>query len=183
MTETADAERVRTDLADVARDGRRGFFVRACAFAAGAVLVVVPFTAGLVVFFDPLVRGKREARLARVASLEQVPADGMPHAFQVIATRVDKWNRYPKRPVAMVFVRRFADSDRIEAFNAECPHLGCLLDFNDAAREFKCPCHNSAFTINGVRIEPSPANRNMYAMPIDKAKLAEGEIWVELGVA
>ena len=167
----------------MAGDDRRGFLIRLIAIVVGAVLTVFPFAAGLVVFFDPLIRGKRERTFVRVASLEQVPADGRPHAFQVVATQIDKWNRYSERPVAVVFIRRDADTDQIDAFNAECPHLGCLLEFDDAAALFKCPCHKSSFEIDGTRIAPSPSKHDMYVMPIDPTKLAAGEIWVRLTVS
>ncbi|MOA10548.1 Cytochrome b6-f complex iron-sulfur subunit [compost metagenome] len=43
-------------------------------------------------------------------------------------------------------------SGQLHAFNAICPHLGCLLKWNDDEKTFDCPCHGSRFTNLGVVI-------------------------------
>lgn len=48
------------------------------------------------------------------------------------------------------------------ALSAACTHMGCLLNWNDAARTFDCPCHNGRFDSEGqfvvglVRYLPLP---------------------------
>lgn len=41
-----------------------------------------------------------------------------------------------------------------------CPHMGCRLIWNRYDKRWECPCHGSAFEING-KISPGPAQRNI----------------------
>jgi Rieske Fe-S protein len=52
-------------------------------------------------------------------------------------------------------------ADKVAVLSQTCPHVGCKLHFNDANKQFDCPCHASSFTIEGVRLG-GPAPRNMY---------------------
>ncbi|MFC6719511.1 FAD-dependent oxidoreductase [Natrialbaceae archaeon GCM10025810] len=37
----------------------------------------------------------------------------------------------------------------VHAVSATCPHMGCLVRWNDAERTWDCPCHGSRFTHDG----------------------------------
>jgi glycine/D-amino acid oxidase-like deaminating enzyme/nitrite reductase/ring-hydroxylating ferredoxin subunit len=41
------------------------------------------------------------------------------------------------------------DSGTTHAVSATCPHMGCLVRWNDAERTWDCPCHGSRFTHEG----------------------------------
>ncbi|WP_049921020.1 FAD-dependent oxidoreductase [Halopiger djelfimassiliensis] len=44
----------------------------------------------------------------------------------------------------------YRDEDgTIHAVSAVCPHMGCLVRWNDAERTWDCPCHGSRFTHEG----------------------------------
>jgi glycine/D-amino acid oxidase-like deaminating enzyme/nitrite reductase/ring-hydroxylating ferredoxin subunit len=44
--------------------------------------------------------------------------------------------------------------------SAVCPHMGCLLEWNDGERSWDCPCHGSRFTYDGKVME-GPANTDL----------------------
>ena len=45
----------------------------------------------------------------------------------------------------------------IKAFSTVCPHLGCGVDFDEKTGKFACPCHTSAFDLDGRCLSgPSP---------------------------
>jgi Rieske Fe-S protein len=50
--------------------------------------------------------------------------------------------------------------DKVEVLSAACPHVACKLHWDDAKKEFACPCHASFFTLGGVK-KSGPAVRNM----------------------
>lgn len=43
--------------------------------------------------------------------------------------------------------------NKIVVKSAVCPHLGCIVAFNDAEKSWDCPCHGSRFKVDGSIIE------------------------------
>lgn len=47
----------------------------------------------------------------------------------------------------------YKDADgKVHCFSARCPHLGCLLEWNQEELSWDCPCHGSRFTKDGELI-------------------------------
>ena len=170
---------------------RRSFMYNATTLVISAIVGLSPFVAGLGVFFDPLRRrgkasGEETGNWLRIASIGAVPADGVPRQFPVIADQVDAWNRTPDQPVGLLYVRREPDSKTVQVFTAVCPHAGCFVGVveKDEQKQYLCPCHNSAFGLDGEKIEvpgvSHPSPRGLDPLPVDQEKLdATGEIWVD----
>ena len=60
------------------------------------------------------------------------------------------------------------------AFSAVCTHLGCLVRWDPAQKEFLCPCHAAAFDENGRVVSgPPPAPLREFAV-----KEVEGRVYV-----
>jgi cytochrome b6-f complex iron-sulfur subunit len=55
------------------------------------------------------------------------------------------------------------EGDRIFVIFGRCTHLGCTPDWKPAEHKFKCPCHGSGYTPEGINFE-GPAPR-----PMDRA--------------
>jgi menaquinol-cytochrome c reductase iron-sulfur subunit len=131
---------------------RRSFVAVAAALVTGAVAVLTPIGVGLASFFSPLRRKAAASSTVRIALLEQVPDDGVPRSFPVLADRVDAWNRYPAQRVGAVYLVRQVGEEAPVAFTAKCPHAGCFIGFTPGDDTFKCPCHTSAFKLDGTRV-------------------------------
>ncbi|WP_432070939.1 FAD-dependent oxidoreductase [Streptomyces sp. AA1529] len=56
---------------------------------------------------------------------------------------------------------------QLRALSPRCPHLGCLVRFNDAETAWECPCHGSRFATDGSVLQ-GPATR-----PLDPRDLGE----------
>jgi Rieske Fe-S protein len=160
---------------------RRPFLVRFLAVLCSGLVAMFPVAAGVFVVFDPCRRRQAsaggasgtavadgaaltgKAKEVRICSLDSLTPDGPPQPFPVILDVVDDaWTRTFNQKVGMVFLERKAPGSNPEvvALNAKCPHLGCMVDFNAAKDQFQCPCHESAFAIDGAKLY-GPSLRGM----------------------
>ena len=57
------------------------------------------------------------------------------------------------------------ESGDLHAVDAVCPHLGCLVQWNDGERTWDCPCHGSRFELDG-RVINGPANADLSSTDI-----------------
>ena len=55
-------------------------------------------------------------------------------------------------------------SDKITLSSPVCPHLGCIVGWNDAAHTWDCPCHGSRFRATGEVIS-GPAEKDLEKLP------------------
>jgi len=144
----------------------------------GGLLFVCPALAGLAVVFDPLRLKSGRGELIRITTLDALPENGEPRRFPVTATRQDAWTRLPAEPIGAVFLRRTGPKT-VEALNACCPHLGCMVDFKQQRDEYQCPCHTSAFAVDGNFISgPSPRGLDTLVCEV-KSEGEHDEVWVK----
>jgi len=143
---------------------RRDFMAKVVALACGGLATLPPVVAGLWAFLDPLRRTRGAASFLSVADLAAIPDDGLPRQFPVIADRVDAWTGFAAEPVGAVYLSREQGSREVRALSATCPHAGCFIDLEKATQCFRCPCHNSSFTLDGSIVNPSPSPRAMDAL-------------------
>jgi Rieske Fe-S protein len=161
---------------------RRNFLITMTAAVLGGIAALFPLAVGLFTFADPLRRrgADRGDGFIRVTGLEAVPDDGVPRQFAVVADRTDAWNRYPNVPIGAIYLRRKKGESKPDAFNAICPHAGCFVAFATDRNLFQCPCHNSAFQLDGSIIQPSPSPRAMDKLEC-QLRTVDGrqEVWVQ----
>jgi menaquinol-cytochrome c reductase iron-sulfur subunit len=168
------------------RDDRRWFFAAATTVVAGALVVLTPLAVGVASFLSPLFR-KQKSFKVRVALLSQTLDDGLPRYFPVSVDREDAWNRYPDQQVGGVYLVRQPGTEQPIAFTAKCPHAGCFIGYTKGDDHFQCPCHTSAFHLDGSRLhgDAEVAPRGMDQLPVELRPLGgpQGEsiteVWVE----
>jgi menaquinol-cytochrome c reductase iron-sulfur subunit len=136
----------------------RRSFLNTLTIAGSAVIGLALAIPGVAYVVDPLVRGGgKKARWIRIAKLDAV-GDEHPVAVPVLGEQLDGWTRQPNVRLGMVWLRK--KGDKVVALTAECPHLGCKVGYDDAKKRFGCPCHDSAFTLDGDSTG-GPAPRGM----------------------
>lgn len=159
---------------------RRNFLAEAASLIIGGLVGLVPLGAGIAFFMDPLLRkrqtmrGQSEDGFLPVAKLSDLPTDGTPLRFSIIADKIDAWNLFKKQTVGTVYLRNVGGN--VIAFNDVCPHLGCKIDYKGSNKSFFCPCHASAFELDGKKANPIPP-RDMDGLDVHVDP--NGEIWVK----
>lgn len=160
---------------------RRNFLVEAAAVLIGGVVTLAPLAAGVLFFLTPLRRrsststGGAEggSEFVKVGAASALVPDGPPTLFQVIGTKVDAWTTYPQTSLGAVYVRQRSDGGLL-AFNARCTHLGCSVSYRPDQQKYVCPCHTSAFNLDGQRTNEIPP-RNLDELEV---KIVDNEVWV-----
>ncbi|MBM3880581.1 MAG: Rieske (2Fe-2S) protein [Verrucomicrobia bacterium] len=157
---------------------RRGWLGGMLAAGLAAFATGFPVALGVRCLLDPLRRKRRAPELfVRIANLSALPADGAPRRFPVLSERVNVWTKTRGVPVGAVFLRRLGEAS-VEAFNVVCPHAGCVVQVAAEGGGYLCPCHNSAFGLDGRIADPgSPSPRGLDALATE---LRHGEeVWVK----
>jgi len=147
---------------------RRSFYISVINLL-GAVIaaaLAIPAAAYL------LIRSKdtEDTGLSEVADLSQLTI-GKPQEIIYVRKRVDGWHKVTEK--ASTWLVR-TDEHSVVAFNPACTHLACAYHWDAPAHRFICPCHASAFSIDG-KVLAGPAPR-----PLDRyvAKVQEGKILI-----
>jgi len=131
--------------------------------ALGGLIAAILAVPGMAYLLSPLRRKGSAGALHTLTRLGQLEV-GVPRLFAIVQERKDAWVKYPPEPVGAVWlVRQPAGSDPpVVALQSECPHLGCAVNFKADRGGFVCPCHTSAFTLDGTptnRVPPRPMDR------------------------
>lgn len=79
------------------------------------------------------------------------PGEPMPRILSV--PRVDGW--YRERARETVFIV-WDGRDSVRAMSATCTHLGCQVQWDAPARQFKCPCHGGVYAASGAVVSGPP---------------------------
>lgn len=73
------------------------------------------------------------------------------------------------------YVVRLNDGGLLAVYR-RCTHLGCAVPYDPAVGQFVCPCHGSAFTMDGAVLNaPAPRPLDLFALTLNEA----GEILVD----
>ena len=147
-------------------------FQAALVFGFGAVMsaaLAVPAVAYL--FAVPASR--RKQGWIDAGDISQVPLNS-PEEVVFRKTRVDGWKIVNERTTAWV-IRK--SPTEVLALAPQCTHLGCAYHWDAERKEFECPCHTSAFSMDGkVLSGPAPRPLDQYAVKLDGNRLLVGEI-------
>jgi Rieske Fe-S protein len=145
---------------------RRGFLGTLTVLLGGAMaaLASVPVLGSL---FSPL-RAAQPSSTADVPLLVGNLGDftvGIPRRVELVRSVTDAWSRSEASTIGAAWLTRKADGT-FSALSTVCPHLGCAVNMDKQRGHFACPCHTSAFALDGKRLE-GPAPRGMDALTVE----------------
>lgn len=149
-------------------DGRRAFLkVGVGVLGAGLAGVVVAPAVGALLW--PLAKDVKIISggedFVIVGKADQFGAT--PVKVDIYADQVDAWNRTKNVKIGSAWV--VAIEGQLHAFSTVCPHLGCAVDYDGEANKFKCPCHDSAFGLDGSH-EAGPSPRALDQLEFEQQK-------------
>jgi Rieske Fe-S protein len=136
-------------------DDRRDFVRKLCVGAAGAGAAAIVAVPAIRLVAYPLGTEVTRGGEGFLAVGDRARFGPTPVRVDLHADVVDAWSRTPDVKIGSCWVVEREGS--LHAFSSVCPHLGCAVDFDEGTTKFKCPCHRSAFALDGAREEgPSP---------------------------
>jgi menaquinol-cytochrome c reductase iron-sulfur subunit len=153
-----------------AEKSRRRSFLEIAIWTISALVglaLSIPFLAALV----GSAARRKEQEYAEVAALESLPL-GRP--VDVPFTQEFRDGFIRGKTVRRAWLVRTSASE-VSAFSPLCPHLGCRFDWDARTAEFKCPCHASAYGLDG-RVLAGPAPRPLDLLPIE---IRQGRVFVK----
>jgi cytochrome b6-f complex iron-sulfur subunit len=119
----------------------------------------------IAVFFGFLFSGKKEDLSLKPKELFEA---GNVEAFKTNTVTAFRGGRF--------YLARLLDGGFI-ALSLRCTHLGCSINWEEDKNRFICPCHSSAFYINGeVQNPPAPSALDYFPILIEN-----GIVKVDIG--
>lgn len=145
-------------------DRRRFLKVATCALGGGiGVTVAAPAVSYLL---HPVGRRTVIAAAEPIDAIAVDALDSNPVRVPLRARSLrDAWTSTHDVPLGAAWIRR-DEKGQVQALSSVCPHLGCAVAFHAQAKEFRCPCHDSAFSVAGKR-ERGPAERDLDPLPLE----------------
>jgi Rieske Fe-S protein len=142
-------------------DDRRSFLKRVTLFLGAVVTAVVAVPAVRYLLYPVRRRIVEEGNEAvSVASDPQIRAGAPPVRVEiVVGSQKDAWAKRSDVRLGAAWLVRGNDG-QLHAFSTTCPHLGCAVDYDEKRNLFRCPCHTSAFELDGSRAG-GPAKRGL----------------------
>jgi Rieske Fe-S protein len=141
-------------------DQRRAF-LKVVTTGLGALTAALAIIPGLGFLAGPARRLAESSRGGplRVAGERDVKP-GKPLRVTAVGPHEDAWLRLDRVTLGSCWLVRAVEDGPIRAFSTVCPHLGCGVDFDEKSGKFNCPCHTSAFDLDG-RCLGGPAPRGL----------------------
>ena len=133
---------------DLARRRFLGVVAGAGTCALGAALLAGPTTVVVAPAFSSSDDGAAGAWF-RLGLAADFVVGAPPTRVVLRATTRDAWLVRENQPIGSVLVQRTADAE-FRVFSAQCPHLGCAVDWQKDAERFVCPCHGAVFKDDGA---------------------------------
>ena len=148
---------------------RRRFYVMITNLLGSLIAAALAIPAAAYLLIKP--KNTEGGDWVEVADLNQLET-GKPQEIRYNRKRTDGWQKLVEKATTWV-VR--TDQSKVIAFSPSCTHLGCAYHWDDAAKNFMCPCHSSMFSADGrVLSGPAPRSLDRYVSKVEGQKILIG---------
>ncbi|MBZ5607546.1 MAG: ubiquinol-cytochrome c reductase iron-sulfur subunit [Acidobacteriia bacterium] len=148
---------------------RRNFYILFINGVMGLIGAAVAVPAAIYLLFPP--KARKASEWVKTADLSSIPA-GKPTEISFQRTRADGWQLITEKATAWVVKQ---PDNQVIAFTPNCTHLGCAYHWDDPSHTFVCPCHTSAFSVDGkVLGGPAPRPLDRYSVKVEGGVLQIG---------
>ncbi len=152
-------------------ENRRGFLNKLMYGAWGIIAATLGAPAATYLLTPAKMQGQSDwIETAALAELET----GVPEEVIFRRNRVDGWKVTSAKATAWLVKK---SDHEVVAFAPQCTHLGCAYHWDEQKQNFLCPCHSSAFSIDGqVLSGPAPRPLDRYEVKIEGRKIWVGAV-------
>ena len=148
---------------------RRSFLTRATA-ALGALIAAGLGAPAALYLLAPGKRKKQSDWIEVGEAAGLIPRQPEEVVFR--RNRNDGWKVTSEKATAWIV--KLTDSE-VVALAPQCTHLGCAYRFDALKGEFLCPCHTSAFAVDGhVLSGPAPRALDRYEVKVEHGRILIG---------
>ena len=145
---------------------RRTFLGR-CVVFLGSVMAVMIGGIGGGYVLSPLFQKRQEDWVDLGSVAEMHP--GSPVKVEFVQRQRDAWMTTERRSSAWVLT---PDGKDFLVFDPRCTHLGCPYRWDEAQKQFLCPCHAAVFDSQGnVMAGPPPRPLDRYPWKVQAGRL------------
>ena len=151
---------------------RRGFYSAVINGLNGIIGLALGLVAVPYLLFPK--RHRTSAGWTEATDIAKLPPSGSPAEVIFERVRKDSWRVSTEKASAWIVKK---SDQEVVAYAPSCTHLGCAYKWDDSSKNFICPCHTSAFSIDGkVLTGPAPRPLDRYDVRVDNGKILLGEI-------
>lgn len=148
---------------------RRTFFLSAIYGVWGLITAAIAIPASVYLLLPPSTR--KRADWVEVGDLSGLKLRE-PEEVVFRRKRVDGWKVVSEK--TSTWLVKLADNE-VVAYTPQCTHLGCAYHYEASSKDFICPCHTSAFSIDGkVLTGPAPRPLDRYSVKLEGGKVFVG---------
>jgi menaquinol-cytochrome c reductase iron-sulfur subunit len=150
---------------------RRVFSLSMIYGAWGVIAAALGIPALVYLFLPP--RARKVSEWTEAGDLSRLEPN-VPEEIVFRRNRVDGWKIFSEKASAWV-IRR--PGNQLTAFAPQCTHLGCAYHWDEQKQEFVCPCHSSAFAMDGrVLSGPAPRPLDRFDVKVEGSKFLLGPV-------
>ena len=161
----------------LSNDNRRAFVLTFIYGLWGIITAALAVPAALYLLLPP--RARKGDEWVQAGDTGQLQP-GTPEELVFRRNRVDGWKVTSEKSTAWVV--KTSDNNVI-AFAPQCTHLGCAYHWDENHHYFLCPCHTSAFSLDGtVLTGPAPRPLDRYQVKVDGSKILIGPVQRPTGI-